>query len=93
MCLWTTETFLPSIENTISTLVNSPTHSVFSAACKKHGLVEYSSFDSITAAEGLTAQDVFLSFMRGDAVSAVSECRTVNCEPTCTESDLTNEFC
>ena len=92
MCSWTTETFLPSIENTIGILAASPNHSVFSAACKKHGLVEYGSFNSI-AIDGVTAQDVFLAFMRGEMLNAVSECRTVNCEQTCTESDLTGQFC
>ena len=55
MCSWTTGTFLPSMENTIGTLVASPDHAVFSAACKKHGLVEYASFNSITV-DGVTAQ-------------------------------------
>merc|ERR1712037_823974 len=92
MCSWTTGTFLPSIENTVGILEESPNHAVFSASCKKHGLVEYSSFNSI-AVDGVTAQDVFLAFMRGGMVNAISECRMVNCEPTCTDSDLTSQFC
>ena len=55
MCSWTTGTFLPSIESTIGVLVASPDHAVFSAACKKHGLVEYASFNSISV-NGVTAQ-------------------------------------
>ena len=55
MCSWTTGAFLPSIESTIGVLAASPDHAVFSAACKKHGLVEYASFNSISV-EGVTAQ-------------------------------------
>ena len=55
MCSWTTEIFIPSIEYTIAILEASPTHAVFSASCKKHGLVEYGSFNSITV-DGVTAQ-------------------------------------
>ena len=55
MCSWTTGTFLPSIEDTIGVLAASPDHAVFSAACKKHGLVEYASFNSISV-DGVTAQ-------------------------------------